>query len=113
MGDYCATAVDGPGFVMVASGDATQLESFGGQARVPILPIFIRQHSGPSLTGKDCTASSGTQGASARSPASSPQVVASGTPNTSTGAPLGLVLPVLLLPILVVALARLAQPRKG
>ncbi len=111
LGDYFTNAVDGSGCVIIASGDTTQADSVSGQDRVTSLPIFIRQTSGPSLTGQDC-AQSGTHGASVSSPASGPQVVAGVTPNTSRGLPFGLVLPILLVAVLGAALARSGQPGK-
>ncbi|MFN2464169.1 MAG: sialidase family protein, partial [Candidatus Dormibacteria bacterium] len=79
LGDFFTNAVDENGCVLIASGDTTVLD-VTGQPRATSLPIFIRQNSGPSLTGLDCGAVSG---------ASSGGPGGGGTPDTGAGAPPG------------------------
>jgi hypothetical protein len=58
LGDYFTNHVDGNGCVLIASGDTTVPDQVTGGPRITSLPIFLAQNSGPSLTGKDCGASS-------------------------------------------------------
>jgi hypothetical protein len=90
LGDYFTNAVDANGCVLIASGDTTTPDAVSGQPRATSLPIFIRQTSGPSLTGGQC----GTTTAAAVTPASAtatptptanPAAGAIALPNTATG----------------------------
>jgi hypothetical protein len=78
LGDFLTNAVDGEGCVLIASGD-TEVPQAQGQALSR--PIFIRQTSGPSLTGKQCGAPSSERmltaaHASSRLPGTSPDAPA-------------------------------------
>jgi len=54
LGDYFTNSTDAKGCVIIASGDTTVPDPLTGQPRITSMPIFIRQNSGPSLTGNDC-----------------------------------------------------------
>lgn len=81
LGDYFESNIDANGCVIIASGDTTVPDTVSAGPRTNSLPIFLRQNSGPSLTGKDCAnpTAAAVQGVSA-SPSASP------TPSNSGGA---------------------------
>jgi hypothetical protein len=100
LGDYFTNAIDANGCVIIASGDTTVPDPVTGQPRITSLPIFLRQNSGPSLTGRDCAAptsavsgSGGGAGGGAGGgppPSATPPPPQSGVatlPNTSAAAP--------------------------
>ena len=86
LGDYFTNSVDANGCVVIASGDTTVLDPTTGQPRITSLPIFIRQNSGPSLTGRDCATGAvlGTTASSSPGTPVAPRPAA--LPNTSAGA---------------------------
>jgi LPXTG-motif cell wall-anchored protein len=92
LGDYFTNTIDGNGCVLIASGDTTQPDTVTGKDRPTSLPVFIRQTSGPSLTGRDCAAT--TVSAAATTPAATPTATpgeatapaAVGLPNTAGSA---------------------------
>jgi hypothetical protein len=53
LGDFFTNAIDPKGCVLIASGDTT-VKAPNGTERPTALPIFLRQNSGTSLTGKSC-----------------------------------------------------------
>jgi len=84
LGDYFTNAIDGNGCVLIASGDTTVADPVTGQPRITSLPIFMRQNSGPSLTGRDCANPSAA--VAARSTGAAPSSSASPTaPPPTTG----------------------------
>jgi hypothetical protein len=92
LGDYFTNAVDGNGCVLIASGDTTTPDAVTAQPRSTSLPVFVRQTSGPSLTGGACgaTTSAATTTASATAaptttPTTSAAANAIALPNTATG----------------------------
>ncbi len=94
LGDYFTNAVDGNGCVLIASGDTTVPDPLSGQDRITSLPIFIRQNSGPSLTGGECTANpSGVAGATAAASPSSSSVASPSAGTSPGGAPPATALP--------------------
>jgi hypothetical protein len=60
LGDYMTLALDPVGCEMIATGDVTQPDPATGNPRQTSLPLFVRQTSGPSLTGGDCGAPAGS-----------------------------------------------------
>lgn len=92
LGDYFTNSIDSRGCVIIASGDTTVLDPISGSDRITSLPIFIRQNSGPSLTGQDCGAttaaasSSPTAVSAVAGSTSSPSPSAPSLPNTSAAA---------------------------
>jgi len=93
LGDYFTNNLDGRGCVVIASGDTTVPDAVTGQPRITSLPIFIRQNSGPSLTGQDCGSTTAvTSSVSAASSTSSSSSSGSGgtapakLPNTAAAA---------------------------
>jgi hypothetical protein len=99
LGDYFEINTDANGCVIIASGDTTVPDTVSAGPRAISLPIFLRQNSGPSLTGKDCAnpTAAAVQGVTA-TPSSSPTpshtaggvAGASTLPNTAaTGVGLG------------------------
>jgi hypothetical protein len=54
LGDFFTNGIDAKGCVLVATGDTTKPDPISGGARPTSLPLFVRQSSGPSLTGFDC-----------------------------------------------------------
>ena len=95
LGDYFSNTLDGRGCVVIASGDTTMLDSASGGERLTSLPIFIRQTSGPSLTGQDCgstAAATTTQSSPSPSPGGGVQSISTkpaAIPNTSPAPPRG------------------------
>jgi hypothetical protein len=87
LGDYFTNAIDGKGCVLIASGDTTVPDPATGQPRITSLPIFIKQTSGPSLSGGTCGAT--TVSAAATTPSATPSATARGAtaavglPNTA------------------------------
>jgi hypothetical protein len=84
LGDYFTNSVDSNGCVVIASGDTMTPDAVTGQPRSTSLPVFIRQTSGPSITGGDCAAPN----ASAVSPAAVPSGTAQ--PGDTASSPVAL-----------------------
>ena len=92
LGDFLTNAVDDRGCVMIVSGDTTLPDPVTGGDQPISHPIFIRQFSGPSLTGGNCA---GTLGTTTTTPTITG--AGAGTPNTGRAplAALGLALALL------------------
>jgi len=58
LGDYFTNWIDSKGCVIIASGDTMFTDPVTHGQKAWSTPIFIRQDSGPSLTGKSCGSSS-------------------------------------------------------
>jgi LPXTG-motif cell wall-anchored protein len=86
LGDYFTNSVDSRGCVVIASGDTTVPDPLTGQPRVTSLPIFIRQNSGPSLTGNDCGSTTAVS-ATAAPTATVAAATASPTPHAAISLP--------------------------
>jgi hypothetical protein len=54
LGDFFTVASDDIGCVLVATGDTTRNDAVTGQPSPISHPLFIKQNSGPSLSGYDC-----------------------------------------------------------
>ena len=85
LGDFFTNAIDDKGCVMIVSGDTTLPDPVTGGDQPISHPIFIRQLTGPSLTGGNCAGTS----AGATTPASLATTGAGsgGTPNTAGQSP--------------------------
>ena len=56
LGDFFTNSIDSRGCAFIASGDTRKPDPVSGAARAIALPIFLRQTSGPALTGGgDCS----------------------------------------------------------
>jgi hypothetical protein len=54
LGDYFTVSTDGRGCVIIATGDTTLMDPITGQPAPISHPLFLRQDSGPGLTGQIC-----------------------------------------------------------
>lgn len=54
LGDFFTNAIDANGCVIIGTGDTSRMDPVSGQPRPTSLPLFVRQNSGPSLTGGQC-----------------------------------------------------------
>jgi hypothetical protein len=82
LGDFFTNSMDDHGCVMIASGDTTTPDPITGGLRATSLPIFLRQTSGPSLTGQDCAVVNAATTTAPAVPANTTGGSA-GTPNTA------------------------------
>ena len=62
LGDYFTVATDQRGCMIIATGDTTITDAITGQQSPVSHPIFMRQNSGPGLTGSDCGATTTSSG---------------------------------------------------
>lgn len=110
IGDFFTNALDENGCVMIGSGDTTMKDPLG-QELLTARPIFIRQNSGPGLTGRDCATGQPLAAATVSSPA--PQPTPSPLPNTGRPGPFGPGLLIAGLVTATLALAGRAGVRRG
>ncbi len=55
LGDYFTVNTDRSGCMIIATGDTTLIDPVTGQPSPISHPLFLRQDSGPGLTGLTCT----------------------------------------------------------
>ena len=103
LGDFFTNYVDAGGCVLIASGDTTVPDPITGADQIVSHPIFIRQTDGPGLRGGSCGVPEGFV------PSPAPTTTERGTPNTSPGA--GLPLLLLLAGVIAIAIGWLPRRR--